>query len=350
MIVDGVTSFVFHLASALSEGGHRVAVLGRWGGKGFQSRLRAFGVEVISIPSPTVGNFWFDRRAREFAPDVLVTDSRRSFPLAVRLKRATGAKIFTFFLDALEKTDKKGRDVDSLVRWSDAWLSAEPPLLEKLEEIPTPFPKFLFQRPLTGLLTPTPIPPRDPFRILCFGRISGYKSAGPLKLLQEAPRLKKTIPSLEIAFVGGGWRTWKFRLIAARANAAAGERYLRIIGTQTDPQRWFEWAALVCAGSTSAVEAVLAHRPTVVFSGFWIGLLTPEKLDEAFASYFGERSGPYYVRHHLEKIPAELLKVYEEWDAEKMDRGVSAARAAVEPRFRRDGVAAEFERIFRGLA
>ncbi|HOO88110.1 MAG TPA: hypothetical protein PK442_10425, partial [Synergistales bacterium] len=187
MIVDGVTSFVFHLATALSEGGHRVAVLGRWGGKGFQSRLRTYGVEVISIPSVTVGNFWFDKKAREFAPDVLVTDSRRSFPLAVRLKRATGAKIFTFFLDNLEKTDKKGRDVDSLVRWSDAWLSAEPPLLEKLEEIPTPFPKCLFQRPLTGLLTPTPIPARDPFRILCFGRISGYKSAGPLKLLQEAP-------------------------------------------------------------------------------------------------------------------------------------------------------------------
>ena len=350
MIVDGVTSFVFHLASALSEGGHRVAVLGRWGGKGFQSRLRAFGVEVISIPSPTVGNFWFDRKAREFGPDVLVTDSRRSFPLAVRLKQATGAKIFTFFLDNLEKTDKKGRDVDSLVRWSDAWLSAEPPLLEKLEEIPTPFPKFLFQRPLSGLLTPTPIPPRDPFRILCFGRISGYKSAGPLKLLQEAPRLKKNIPSLEIAFVGGGWRTWKFRLMAAKANVAAGEWYLRVIGTQTDPQRWFEWATLVCAGSTSAVEAVLAHRPTVVFSGFWIGLLTPEKLDEAFASYFGERSGPYYVRRHLEKIPAEIRRVYDEWESERMERDVAAARAAVEPRFKREGAAVEFERVFRSLA
>lgn len=349
MIVDGVTSFVFHLASALSEGGHRVAVLGRWGGKGFQSRLRAFGVEVITVPSPTVGNFWFDKKAREFAPDVLVTDSRRSFPLAVRLKQATGAKIFTFFLDNLEKTDKKGRDVDSLVRWSDAWLSAEPPLLEKLEEIPTPFPKFLFQRPLTGLLTPTPIPPRDPFRILCFGRISGYKSAGPLKLLQEAPMLKKSIPPLEIAFVGGGWRTWKFRLMAARANAAAGERYLRIIGTQTDPQRWFEWATLVCAGSTSAVEAVLAHRPTVVFSGFWIGLLTPEKLGEAFASYFGERSGPYYVRRHLELIPTEILRVYNEWRNERIERDVAEVRAAVEPRFRREDAAAAFERIFRSL-
>jgi len=350
LIVDGVTSFVFHLATALREGGHRVAVLGRWAGKGFQSRLREHGVGVISCLSPGVGNAWFDRKAAAFAPDVLVTDSRRSFPLAVRLKRVTGAKLFTFFLDNLEKTDKKGRDVDSLIRFSDAWLSAEPPLLEKLEEIRTPFPKFLFQRPLTGLLTPTPVPSRDPFRILCFGRISGYKSAGPMKLLQEAPMLKRKIPSLEIVFAGGGWRAWKFRMLAARANAAAGERYLRVVGTQTDPRPWFERATLVCAGSTSAVEATLAHRPTVVFSGFWIGLLTPERLEEAFASYFGERSGPFYVRHHLDRIPSEILKVYEEWDAAAIGRNVAEVRTAVEPRFRREGAAERFAHIFRSLA
>ena len=133
LIVDGVTSFVFHLSTALSKGGFNVAVLGRWAGKGFQSRLREHGVRVIQCLSPTVGNVWFDRKAREFAPDVIVTDSRRSFPLATRLKTATGAKVLTFFLDSLEKTDRRGRDVDSLIRYSDAWLSAEPPLLEELD-------------------------------------------------------------------------------------------------------------------------------------------------------------------------------------------------------------------------
>jgi hypothetical protein len=135
LIVDGVTSFVFHLSTALSKGGFNVAVLGRWAGKGFQSRLREHGVRVIQCLSPTVGNVWFDRKAREFAPDVIVTDSRRSFPLATRLKTVTGAKVLTFFLDSLEKTDRRGRDVDSLIRYSDAWLSAEPPLLEELDRI-----------------------------------------------------------------------------------------------------------------------------------------------------------------------------------------------------------------------
>ena len=176
MIVDGVTSFVFHLATALKEAGNDVAVIGRWAGKGFQSRLRDHGVGVIECISPTVGNFWFDMKAAEFRPDVIVTDSRRSFPLAVRLKNITGAKVFTFFLDKLEKTDRRGRDVASLIKYSDAWLSAEKPLLKDLESISTPFTKFHLQRPLKGLFTPTPIPPKDLFGILSFGRISSFKS------------------------------------------------------------------------------------------------------------------------------------------------------------------------------
>ena len=349
MVVDGVTSFVFHLSTALKEGGHRVAVLGRWAGRGFQSRLRKCGVKVISMPSPTIGNFWFDRRAGEFSPDVLVTDSRRSFPLAVRLKGITGARVFTFFLDNLEKTDRKGRDVESLVRHSDAWLSAEPPILESLEEIPTPFPKFLFARPLTGLIRPSPMPPRDPFRVLCFGRLSGYKSAGPLALLLKAYDLKKEIPSLEITFVGGGWRAWKFRLLAERINRKAGERFIRVAGTRTDPQPWFDWSTLVCAGSTSAVEAALANRPVLAFSGFWIGHLAPDVMDLALANYFGERGGLHYVRERPELVPEGVLKIYREWDDPGMEESTACVRAALEPRFMRDGAAAEFRRIYNSL-
>ncbi len=101
-------------------------------------------------------------------------------------------------------------------------------------------------------------------------------------------------------------------------NLAAGERFIRVVGTRTDPNPWFEEAALVCAGSTSAVEAALAFRPVVVFTGFWIGLLTPERLDAAFASYFGERSGTISVRQHPELLSEEIRHVYKTWDQEKM--------------------------------
>lgn len=347
MIVDGVTSFVFHLSTALKEGGCDVAVLGRWAGKGFQSRLRKRGVKVIQCVSPTVGNMWFDKKAKEFAPDVIVTDSRRSFPLASRLREITGAKVFTFFLDSLEKTDKKGRDVASLIRYSDAWLSAEPPLLEELSRIETPFPKFLFRRPLKGLITPTPLPRKEPFRVLCFGRISGYKSSGPWALLRDANELKKKISSLEIVFVGGGWRTVKFRLAALRSNMAAGESFIKVAGTRTDPDEWFRWATLVCAGSTSAVEAALAHRPVVVMSGFWMGLLTPGKLEEAFASYFAERRGSIRVKDHPGLVSREVLKVYENWNDAEMEKSTASVRNGVEPRFERESAAAHFGEIFR---
>ncbi len=151
------------------------------------------------------------------------------------------------------------------------------PILERLEEISTPFPKFLLRRPLVHMVTPTPLRAREPFRVLCFGRLSGYKSAGPWALMNDALALKKEIPSLQLVFVGGGWRSALFRFAAFRANLDAGERFIRVAGTQTDPNPWFEEATLVCAGSTSAVEAALAFRPVVVFTGFWIGLLTPGK-------------------------------------------------------------------------
>lgn len=346
MIVDGVTSFVFHLATALKEAGNEVAVLGRWAGKGFQPRLRSHGVEVIECLSPTVGNFWFDKKAAEFRPDVLVTDSRRSFPLAVRLKLVTGAKIFTFFLDRLEKTDRKGRDVASLIKYSDAWLSAEKPLLEELESIPTPFRKFHLQRPLKGLFTPTPIPPKDPFRILSFGRVSCFKSITSLWLLKNALYMKKEIPSLEMIFVGGGWRTLKYRMLAANNNLRAGAEFIKILGTQIDPQPWFEWANLVCAGSTSAIEAALSNRPVVASTGYYLGLLTPDKIEKAFSSYFSERSGPLLSENpHL--LIEDILRIYREWDEIAVNQTTAAFKNEIEPFFERDNVALSFQNIYK---
>lgn len=348
MIVDGVTSFVFHLATALKEAGHDVAVVGRWAGQGFQPRLRQYGVKVIECISPTVGNFWFDKKAVEFRPDVLVTDSRRSFPLAVRLKRITGAKIFTFFLDKLEKTDRKGRDVGSLIKYSDAWLSAEKPLLNELESISTPFCKFHLQRPLKGLLTPTPIPPKDPFRILSFGRVSSFKSITSFELLKNALYMKKEIPSLEMVFVGGGWRTIKIRMLAAKNNFKIRSNFIKIVGTQIDPQPWFEWANLVCAGSTSAIEATLANRPVVASTGYYLGFLTLDKIEKAFSTYFSERSGPL-LSENPNLLIEDIIKVYRDWDEDLVKQKTAAFRSGIERFFERDSAAQNFQKIYENV-
>lgn len=345
MIVDGVTSFVFHLATALKESGHDVAVLGRWAGRGFQSRLKEHGVAVIQCVSPTVGNFWFDKKAAEFRPDVLVTDSRRSFPLATRLKKVTGAKVFTFFLDRLEKTNRKGRDIGSLIKYSDVWLSAEKPLLSELAKIPTPFPKVYLQRPLKGLFVPTEIRPRDPFRLLCFGRISKFKSVTSMSLLNNALYMKKHIPSLEMVFLGGGWRTVKFRFLATQINYKAGVNFVKIAGTQTDPSFWLEWATIVCAGSTSAVEAILTNRPVIASTGYYLGLLTPGRLDDALATYFAERGGTL-LSDNPDTIIDEVIRTYQRWDDETMKKDTARVRETIEPFYERETAAQEFKQVF----
>jgi hypothetical protein len=128
LIADGAASFVFHLSAALARSGTDAAVLGGWAGKGLQSRLRKDGVRVNQRLFPTVGNVWHDRKAGEFAPDAILTGSRRSFPPAARSKAVAGAKVLTFLPDSLEKTDRGGPDADSPIRCSDAWRAAEPPL------------------------------------------------------------------------------------------------------------------------------------------------------------------------------------------------------------------------------
>lgn len=200
LVVDGVTSFVMQMALTLKRSGLEVAVLGRWAGKGFQSRLKEKGIPVFQTISPTVGNFWFDRKAAEFAPDIIVTDSNRSFPLAVRLKKVTGAMIFTFFLDPPAETAyKKGRSIPEIIKGSDAWFSTETPILKILRTLDGSIPKFLLRRPLLGLIKPTPLQTgKDPFRVLCISRLSGFKSDGPFALLKDSLMLKKAsqVPEL----------------------------------------------------------------------------------------------------------------------------------------------------------
>ena len=318
LLVDGVTSYILHLGTALSRAGHEVAVLGRWAGRGFQERYRREGMQVFCCPSPGVGNFWFDAKAKAFDPHVILTDSRRSFPLATRMKKITGKPVVTYFLDHLEKTDRPGRDVPSLVRWSNAWAVAEDPIRRSLLEAAPEVPVFKLPRPLEGIIQGGPPPEKDPFHLVCFGRLSGYKTPGMFRLLEEVDLLQREIPGFCITVVGGGgWRLWRFKALAARINRKLGRSCIRVTGTQIDPAPWLEKASVICGGSTSAIEGVLSERPVICFTGFWFGLITEENLEEALGYYFGERGGHGHFHEPgvLEKVVPEVLRVHREYDS-----------------------------------
>jgi glycosyltransferase involved in cell wall biosynthesis len=342
-IIDGVASYNLYLSACLAQAGHNVSIIGRWmGPKGFQQRHRKAGVRVIQFPSINAHSLWLTRRAKEAKPDVIITDARRAFPLSQRIRDTTGAKVVTVFHDPPQPDRKGARGIEAIMRGSDAWVTSEKPIFEKLKQIKSTIPKHFIQRPIEGLVQPTPLPPRKPFKCLCLGRLSRWKSPGLKVLVERAAELREKIPSLEIRFVGGGGRIVQFWRDALKANIRAGKRFVHIAGAKTDPQPWIQEATLVCAGATSAIEAILGNRPVIAFSGFWLGLVTRENLEAGISTHFGERSGEMYVKDNPNIVFDSLVETYEKWCGKKMALQVQALRDQLAPHFSSKTVSEQF--------
>ncbi|MBQ4431168.1 MAG: glycosyltransferase [Synergistaceae bacterium] len=310
LTVDGVTSYILNTGAALKRAGHEVAVLGRWAGKGFQSRYRHEGFTVITCPSISAGNMYFDMRAKAFAPDVIMTDPRRSFPLATRIKAITHAPVITYFLDPVEKTDRPGRDIASLVKHSNVFTAFEPDILSELHGLNSGVPAVKMVRPLDVFFSPSELPQREGFNILCFGRLSGYKTPGLLHMLDNIKPIQEHIPGFVINIVGGGgWRLFKLKLLARNLNASLGRECVRITGTQTDPRKYIESANVVLASATSAMESAYSMRPVVAVCSGYFGRVKSENLNEAVKCYFSER----YGKNDFAELLPEIFKIYDSY-------------------------------------
>jgi hypothetical protein len=342
-IIDGVASYNLYLSACLAQSGHNVSVIGRWTGrKGFQQRHREAGVKVIQFPSLSAHSFWLTKKANEVNPEVIITDARRAFPLSQQIRDKTGAKVVTVFHDPPQLDRKGARGIEAIMHGSDAWVTSEKPIYEELKQIKATIPKHFIQRPIEGLVHPTPLPPRVPFKCLCLGRLSRWKSPGLKVLVERATELRERIPSFEISFVGGGGRLLQFRRDAFKANVRAGKRFVHIAGTSTDPQPWIQEATLVCAGATSAIEAILSNRPVLAFSGFWMGLVTGENLETGISTHFGERSGGMYVKDNPDIVFDSLVETYDMWRDGQMASQVRALRDQLAPHFSSKTVSEQF--------
>ena len=312
LTIDGVTSYILNVGAALRRAGHDVCVLGRWAGvKGFQARYRQEGFTVITCPSVSVGNPYFDFRAKRFRPDVIMTDPRRSFPLATRIKLLTGAPVITYFLDPVEKTDRPGRDIASLVKFSNVFTAFEPDTLRQLHGLGSGVPVVKMTRPLDIFFSPSELPEREEFSILCFGRLSRYKTPGIFHMLDNISLIQEHIPDFRITILGGGgWRLCKIKLLAHRLNRAMGRECVIAVGAQDDPRKYIEAANVVFASATSAMEAGYSLRPVVGMCSGYMGLLTPANLDEGIKSYFSER----YAPKDFTPLIGELFGIYDRYN------------------------------------
>lgn len=349
-IIDGVASYNLYLSACLAQAGHSVSIIGRWiGPKGFQQRHRKAGVKVIQFPSLSSHSSWLTRKAKEANPDVILTDARRAFPLSQQIRATTGAKVVTVFHDPPQLDRKGARGIEAIMHGSDVWVTSERPIYEELKQIKTAIPKHFIQRPIEGLVHPTPLPPRVPFRCLCLGRLSRWKSPGLKVLVERAAELRERIPSFEISFVGGGGRLLQFWRDALKANIRVGKRFVHIAGAKTDPQPWIQEATLVCAGATSAIEAILSNRPVLAFSGFWMGLVTRENLEAGISTHFGERSGGMYVKENPDIVFDSLVETYEKWHDGKMASCVRTLREQLAPHFSSKTVSEQFIGLIQDL-
>lgn len=311
LTIDGVTSYILNVGTALKRAGHEVAVMGRWAGRGFQRRYRYEGLKVITCPSVSVGNIYFDFQAKRFQPDLIMSDPRRSFPLAVRIKHLTHAPLATYFLDPLEKTDRPGRDIASLVRYSDVFTAFEPNILSQLRALNANIPVVKMVRPLDVFFVPSRLPPKHPFSILCFGRLSRYKTPGIFRLLDNIAAVQEHIADFSINILGGGgWRLYKFRMLARKLNKSLGRECVTITGTQDNPRPYIERANIVFASATSAMEAAYSFRPVIAMCSGYFGQVTSGNLDEAVKSYFSER----YAHNDFRNLLPDLFRIYDGYD------------------------------------
>ncbi len=346
-LIDGVASYNLHMAAALRQAGHRVAILGRWAGRyGYQARHRDTGVEVLQYVSPTVVSGRALRLAREFAPDAVISDGRRAYPLALAIHNALGTPVVTNFMDDPVGKDKPGRRIEEIHDNSAAWVSPEPKLVAMARALDPGIPVRQVRRAVMPALFPTtPVPPRNPFRLLCLGRLSNHKFAGQLAVIRNADQLLRSIPTLEVTVVGGGWRQMVFAGTALRINAKHARRVVRIAGYQPDPSPWIRASGVVCGGSTCGLEAILSNRPIIAMSGFWFGLITPDNLEAAVKCYYAERDGHFYIKENPEIVLDEIVRLYEAWDEEKIAADTATLRETMLPQFSPELAAQDWEAL-----
>lgn len=350
-LIDGVASFNLYLSAALVKAGHDVAIVGRWAGfKSFKKRHIESGVKVIDNVSVVPDSKRLIEKALAFNPDILVTDSRRAFPLAIKIKQRSNAKLVTVFHDSIwDKPQKKNREIETIKRFSDGWVTSEKNIFRQMQDLHPQCPSMIIRRPISDMVVSSPLVSRDPFKVLCLGRLSGYKSPGFKAILENALELKNIVPSLQITFVGGGSRLPLFKSIAFKINRRTGENFVSIAGTLVDPNPLLQWSTVVCAGATSAIEGLLSNRPVIAFSGFWMGLVCPDTLQYGIDTHFGERSGDMLMREHPRKSVEELIRVYNEWDQLNLVADTKIMQQRLEEIFSSCKISDSFLKLFQNL-
>ena len=153
-------------------------------------------------------------------------------------------------------------------------------------------------------------------KIIFMSRLDSDCSIGAHLLCDVAQALYEKYPSLKIYVIGGGTEYEKIRDRAEKINSELNHSLITVLGSISDPQRFFEGDSIFIGVSRSAMEA-MAHGLPVILLGNegYLGLLDEEKMQSAIRTNLTCRS--------LQKPPspsqlyAEIIRCCELSDTEK---------------------------------
>lgn len=109
-----------------------------------------------------------------------------------------------------------------------------------------------------------PTPSADKPRLIFCSRLDPDCSEGAFALCAIAPRLRKSIPDLEILLIGGGAMYSTLQRSAEEINHAMGALAIRCVGAHPSPMDLFPTAQGVVGVSRVALEAMATGTPVIL--------------------------------------------------------------------------------------
>lgn len=153
--------------------------------------------------------------------------------------------------------------------------------------------------------------------VMLVGRLDTSSTRSAECLIDAAPELLAAFPTVELVIVGGGTREAALRKIAKAMNTRCGREAVHLTGPRTDVAQVLSLCTVFVGVSRSALEAMSEEKPVILsgnpaYGQGYLGILTPDRFQEAQRSNFCCRGCPEATPEALARDVISLLRATEE--------------------------------------
>lgn len=158
--------------------------------------------------------------------------------------------------------------------------------------------------------------------IVSVSRMDESRALVARQLIEIAPELAEQIPGVTLLVAGGGDVFDQMQQLAEDVNCAIGRPCVKLTGARTDINELIAAGDLFVGVSRAALEAMAVGKPVIVAGNEgYIGLFTPEKLEEAQESNFCCRGCALSTKELLQADILNAMALSEERKQELSEYG-----------------------------